>query len=468
MKAGAAAISGGYYDRNNNAVYDAGVDDTWTQTNTVTTWSCRNISCHGGNNPTPTWGVGAATCTACHSGIVPAANASILSGGTVTQRDAVSGEFGLAYGHKKTGRTVISDADCIVCHLEGDFTSQKTSAKHGDGYIDLRDPDNTAHGNGEVPIDDISGTPFRFVKFSTSYATGSRTSTGHLSNNTDNVLTQKFCLACHDSDGATNTSARSNNGGTGNATMPFGGINLGANYTVLNGAAVAGGLINAKAQFATTNSSAHPVLGPRNKDFPTPARLNAPYNNFTRVGTSGTKTNGVVLNCFDCHTSGTSLTTRTIAAHGTNNTAQVRGTFYVNSPTLCTACHAGYTAAPGATDTHGAGSAMNALPGDLDGGEAMSTVCQNCHSSQVTLPARPVPAADYHGYNALVSGGNWPAPGARPFAFIRNTVNWTGVSYHRPFRSSEFATGSATCGGDNGGCRVGNGSTRTYTPGGSY
>jgi hypothetical protein len=470
MNAGATAIQGGYYDKNNNLGYNAGADDTWAQTNTVTTSSCRTIACHGGNNPTPQWGAaspwGAATagCINCHNGVVSALRASALTGGAVTQRDNAVAEFGLAYGHKPGGKTpargAVTNADCIVCHLEGDFTTQKTSARHADGYIDLRDPDDVA--NGENPIKDISGNPYKFVKFSTSYAPGSRTSTGHLSNNIDNVLTQNFCLACHDSNGATNTTARTS-GGT--QWMPWGGVNLGATYTVLNGAAVAGGLINAKTQFATTNSSVHPVLGPRNKDLPTATRLNAPYNNQIagRVAAGAVKTNSVVLNCFDCHTSGTSLTTRTIAAHGTNNTAQVRGTFYVTGPTLCTACHAGYTG----TSNHGSGSAMN---GSSDGSEGFNTLCHNCHASNTALPARPVPAADYHGYNALLSGANWPAPGARPFAFIRNTVNWTDTAAHRPFRSTEFTTGSATCQGGAGGCRVGNGSgnTRTYLPGGSY
>ena len=57
-------------------------------------------------------------------------------------------------------------------------------------------------------------------------------------------------------------------------------------------------------------------MGPKTKDFPTPARLLAPYNNFTRAGTSGTKTAGVVINCFDCHNQPAVLTRRTVAAHG--------------------------------------------------------------------------------------------------------------------------------------------------------
>lgn len=506
MQAGATGIRNGYYDKNNNSAYNAGVDDAFSVSNSPTLASCRNVNCHatglpGATVPTPTWGTGPSNCTWCHgdppttsllwnhqgvtAGVCASCHGHNGSGathangtlnGTYTcigchsgplgTRSAITPEFGLAYGHKKSGRGAVTDADCIVCHLEGVFaTGLRSATYHQNGNVDLRDPD----GAGETPITNISGGAFTFTKFAISYAAGSRTSTGHTSN-TDvaNVITQKFCLACHDSNGATNTTARSNNGGTGTATMPFGGINLGANYTVLNGAAVAGGLINAKTQFATTNSSVHPVMGPRTKDFPTPARLNAPYNNFTRVGTSGTKTAGVVLNCFDCHTSGTALTTRTIAAHGSGGAAQVRGTFYVTSPSLCIACHAGYNVAPGSNSGHGAGSA-----GQWNGnnGEAALTRCMWCHSStglDTAAPARPRPAADYHGFNARADGTLWPTTNSKPYAFIRS---WTGTAYHRPFRGiGELTTGSATCG--NGTCpgngQVGDGSNRTYTPGGSY
>jgi len=219
------------------------------------------------------------------------------------------------------------------------------------------------------------------------------------------------------------------------------------------------------AQFATTNSSYHPVRGPLNRDFPAATRLNAPYNNNGgRAGTSGTKTLSVVLNCFDCHNTATPLTTRTVSAHG--NAAWLRGTVYASgaASTLCTTCHAGYTI----SGTHGAGSAWSATGSSHN----VAQNCQYCHASQTSTArsVRPLGAQDYHGNNALVGGGLWTGvtPNGRPFAFIRG---WTGTAYHRPFRSTEFTTGSATCGAGtcpNTGDQVGDGSTRTYTPGGSY
>ena len=248
--------------------------------------------------------------------------------------------------------------------------------------------------------------------------------------------------------------------------MPWGGVNLGANYTVANGAAVAGGLVNVFSQFSTGNSSVHPVRGPLNRDFPISTRLAVPYNNqgAGRVATGYTKSLSVVINCFDCHnnTTGTLSTLRTMIAHGTNNTTMVRGTFYVASGTLCPSCHTGYTG----TSNHGSGSAMN---GSSNGNEGFNNACYNCHSSKGTAgaPARPIAASDYHGFNRLLSGNLWPTVNSRPYAFIRA---WTGTAYHRPYRASEFTTGSATCG--TGTCpangAVGDGSNRTYTPGGSY
>ena len=408
------------------------------------------------------------SCVGCHSKAITRTKGR--PGKTLA---AVSTEFGLAWGHKKTGRGAVTDADCIVCHLEGDSATGKPSAiYHQDGNIDLRDPD----GAGETAITNISGTAFTFQRFSTSYAAGSRTSTGHTSN-TDiaNVITQKFCLACHDSNGATNTAARTA-GGT--AFMPWGGVNLGANYTVANGAAAAGGVVDVKTQLAVTNSSAHPVLGPKNRDFPTAVRLNVPYKPTGTRGTSGTLSAGVVLNCFDCHnvTGSSPLTLRSVSAHG--NAVTIRGTATVtgtpsaaNAVTLCVVCHASYQTG----NNHGAGSAFSS---STDGGMTayVSFGCNICHSSgYTTAVVRPVRAQDTHGVNVLpttgiTKTGRWSGAStgtpavvnARPYAFIRNTQV---LPNHAP-KKIGATTYSTTCmGGNVSPCSQG---TQSYTVGGSF
>jgi hypothetical protein len=376
------------------------------------------------------------------------------------------GEFGLAWGHKKSGRGAVTDADCIVCHLEGNYATQARSALHGDGNIDLRDPD----GAGETPITNMTGGAFTFTKFATSYAAGSRTSTGNTSNSVDNVLTQKFCLACHDSNGATNPTVRTP-GGT--AFMPWGGVNLGANYTVANGAAAAGGIVDVKTQLATSNRSWHPVLGPKNRDFPTAARMNDPYKPTGTRGTAGTLSQGVVMNCFDCHNvSGASpLTTRTVAAHGNAQTirgvATVSGTpSATNDVTFCKVCHAGYVTG---SSQHGAGSALSS---GTDGGMTayLNYGCNICHSSgYATAVPRPIRAQDTHGSNALGTVGTLLTATSRwstdptPVAFIRNRQV---LPQHQPKRIGATTFTNPTCmGGNVSPCSQG---SQTYSVGGTY
>ncbi|GFO66097.1 CxxxxCH/CxxCH domain c-type cytochrome [Geomonas paludis] len=446
---------------------------TFTYTYNAVGSSCSTVSCHG----TAVWGVSKLGCVGCHS--VPITRTKGRAG---VQLAAVSTEFGLAWGHKKSGRGAVTDADCIVCHLEGDSATGKGSATyHQDGNIDLRDPD----VQGETPITNIAGTAFTFQRFTTSFVAGSRTSSA-TQETIANIVTQKFCLKCHDADGAKNTTARN---ATGTQYMPFGGVNLGATYTVANGAAQAGGLINVAGQLATTNSSRHPVLAPLNRDFPTAAKNNDPYKPTGTRGTSGTLSLGVVIHCFDCHNVvGTPLTTRTVAAHGnavtlrgypvaTNATTGVpiSGTTSPTSTTaatLCRICHI-----PGTSTNHGTGSAFSS-----GGSGAMSSFipygCNQCHgSSYNTAAVRPVRAMDVHGNNVLptnatqiTSTGRWagtstgtPAQvNARPYAFIRNTQIFPN---HMP-KKIGGSTYTPTCmGGSVSPCSRG---TETYTAGGTF
>jgi len=463
-----------------------------------------------------------AACNGCHShvnadgtfndktlhinGIVEASGSCIQCHATAqtgthgTPRDAITTEFGLAYGHKKSGRSAVTDSDCIVCHLEGDFATQKaaTNGKHKDGNIDLRDPD----GAGETAITNNSGAAFTFTKYAVSYAAGSRTTT--LGNTVAEVVTVKFCMKCHDSNGATNTTARTRNAGntatTGTAFSPFEGVNLGANYTTTNGAAAAGGVVDVATQFASTNSSRHPVGAPNSRAYPYSTRLLAPYNNIGTTRDSNTqaantasprvKANSVVMVCDDCHTTATTITTRTITAHGSGGTTNMRGTYFVASPTLCTTCHTGVYA-DNTNGRHNTGSAF--AVGTTRAASAM-TKCNFCHFSindaTYTAAKRPRWGQDVHGFNNLygVTTG-WTAGaanGVRPVAFMRSWAtgggSWPTTASPRPYVVLQNATtgqgalaaGQSTCGGtfafNSGSSGVScssNGHTN-YSPGGSY
>lgn len=532
MNTGSAAINGGYYDKNNNSAYNAGLDNTFAQSNSPVLASCRNVACHstgiaGATMAAPTWGGGPANCTWCHgdppttsplynhsgvsAGVCASCHGHDGSGathadgnldGTFTcvgchtsaqgTRAAVVGEFGMAWGHKKSGRGAVVDSDCIVCHLEGVFATQARSATlHGNGNIDLRDPD----GVGEVAITNNSGGAFTMTQYAVGYGAGSRTTT--LGNTVAEVVTVKFCMKCHDANGATNTTARTNYG-TPSATMPFGGVNLGANYTTANGAAAAGGLIDVAKQFLSTNSSRHPVGAPNNRAYPYSTRLAAPYNglgtardgNLTTgtAATPRTKANSVIMVCDDCHTTGTALTTRTITAHG--SASQIRGTFFVASPTLCTTCHIGVYA-DNTNGRHNSGSAF--AVGTTRANGAMLQ-CHFCHFSQnepYAAASRPRYAQDVHGFNELQgTSAGWTAGsanGMRPIAFMRSWAtsggSWPTTASPRPYTATlagpgqfNLAAGQPQCGGTfafNGtgtspaiSCSS-NGHTN-YSPGGSY
>ncbi len=429
-------------------------------------------------------------CVSCHTIAQPSPVAQGLNA-AVTQRAAVVGEFGLAWGHKKSGRGAVTVADCIVCHLEGEYATQAASAtKHKNGYVDLRDPD----GTGEAAITNNSGGAFSFVKYAISYAAGSRTTT--LGNTIPEVVTVKFCLKCHDSNGATNTSARTP-GGT--AAMPFGGIALGANYIANNNAIGTQGLIDVATQVASTNSSRHPIGAPSLRAYPYSNRLLAPYNNIGTTRNSNTQTintasprvkaNSVILVCDDCHTTGTSLLDRTITAHGA--ATSLRGTFFVSAPTLCLTCHiAGSNGAYNNTATtspggsHGAGSAFG--PGTTRPAGALN-YCNYCHFSNPNTYAaasRPRFAQDIHGFNTMYgTSAGWTtgsANGMRPIAFMRNS-SWPSGFSPRPYTATtggpgqfNLAAGNSQCGGSfafaggNSGISCSSNGHTTYTPGGSY
>ena len=160
------------------------------------------ISCH-----THATGFGG-ECTGCH-----ATTQTITKGplaGTRSRRDVVT-EFRQTWSHKAStnatpANRTVSNADCAVCHMEANSPADATpSSLHGNGYLNLRDPDLGTEIQGVT----FAGTPGAFT------STGS-TVTGFGGFSRD--LAVRFeadpsfaalaaiqanqCLKCHDSDGA--------------------------------------------------------------------------------------------------------------------------------------------------------------------------------------------------------------------------------------------------------------------------
>ncbi|MFA4827973.1 MAG: CxxxxCH/CxxCH domain-containing protein [Thermodesulfovibrionales bacterium] len=434
-------ISGGSYTRGTS----------FSQTNTLSTTGCSNISCHGDDNPTPQWGVGIASCAGCHS---------IAQG----SRRAMTTEFtAFAWSHKKTTGAWTSN-DCGVCHMEGNPLTGATTAYHRNNLLEFRDPDTG------VTIRNVTWNGLTPGAYNTDAGTDATAATFARNTGTNTLepfaqaVQVNLCLKCHDGGanaGALSPSARVS-GGT--ATQPFG--------------TSAGTVLDISVQFNTGNASYHPVSGKQNNWYADTDTMNAPWNPAARGGGANNTTYGYLMTCWDCHDS--SLASRTIGganasstAHGNAVTLRAAYTAVADTATaLCVVCHkqsvywganGGVTA--GAGYTHMPSLGFSALNADNPLAEWTSgsyhdisswtyygcTVCHGMTTSAGVLPTRPARAENIHGSDTIGTGGTTWTSGARPYSFYRNTGN-----------NSDWATAQCTMGG----CR--SGEPGPYLPGGTY
>lgn len=375
--------------------------------------SCSTISGPGGCHGNAQWGVTQIDCITCHT------NALDAGDGAPTRR-AIVPEFDVNWSHRRTGGPV-TKYDCGVCHMEGNPTTGAVTAVHRNNVVDLRDPDTGA------TITNFSSATYTFATFASDPAAAKATAAN--TNNTDYIVAQRFCLKCHDSDGAFSSSARVTGG---SATQPFG--------------TTAGTRLDVDAQFATTNASAHPIKAPRQNSYcnSNNGTMVAPYG---VAKTPGTPSNGVVIVCWDCHNiPTTAYTNRTIDAHGSGATASLlRGVYSatLTQSTFCNVCHNNYTsfANSAATYPHGTRGNMN--------NATISGYCQHCHSGTPT-EARPERAKSVHGFNARSVA--YPSA-QRPFAFLRNTVvfvDWKPKQSLSAAANTSFGCSISSAGSSNG------------------
>jgi hypothetical protein len=247
-------------------------------------------------------------------------------------------------GTCEPGGEVVTKWDCVVCHAEGDaITGDSDSTYHQKDGVQLKDVDNNDVGMGNGPVyDDWSGlTP---------------------SQRSD------FCLSCHDANGATNISTRTDldPDATTNALNPFNDSLTNAHEPDgLDGATPAPHLrprvLDVEAQFNTSNVSHHAALGPAYVFAADCVAASDPHSCCTGAGTGPTcdlpfgsgVDNAILgvrtdlawnseLDCEDCHY-GTATTK--LSAHGTLNARYMlrdkdsNDTLAVDPNTNCYRCH---------------------------------------------------------------------------------------------------------------------------------
>jgi hypothetical protein len=380
---------------------------------------------------------GAATCDTCHAtggtGTTGANNRRVIWG--------IDGDFSTSstshHVNDGTGSEIVTKWDCATCHAEVDaLTGNLNSTYHDNGLVEMRHADNTttSYNTNGVYGDWASITP---------------------------AARSDFCLSCHDDDGATIISGRTDpdpdattdaldpfNDGVTNSHEPdgFDGTTAPHMRYRVTGQTGAGspGVVDVKSQFDVTNPSHHAVLGPAYGPGSTPDTT-APGGSLAGA-VFGTLADGSTpitwestLSCEDCHYG--SATTK-LNGHGTTNSRYMLrdasgndavGDF--SSKTLnCHACH----------DVHANPTNFPAHTGQdgnhqTDNDNIFGIACLNCHGGGLVEsyfdkgnPASYVSGAFSWG---MVHGVPAAAPtitGVTPNVFaygnaIGNVTNWTDL-----------------------------------------
>ncbi len=368
--------------------------------------------------------------------------------------------------------SALTEKDCQVCHAEYDQAAGTTSALHANGLIDLRSGDNatsfyeydpstflgspaTANsGNatwkkemsGRTQPDDTVGTPNVACALPKAPPAGWTCTKG----------LDRFCLSCHDSDGASASYALGDTGAT--AKNPFFDNTAGAavisnEYDQQNRATLAtasggtGGVVDIERRVAVTGraytaADRDASMAPANRSGAF-ARNDPPEGAFSRhairglsqsvyVGTSpawdGTTyfntVNGnqwassSVMNCADCHTNDGANTT-TGNAHGATSEYMLKdatglaGIGSSNTTVVCAQCHVGAKYVSGTHTNNGGdfswttganGKLGSARWAEANVGNVYGWACGNCHGNGAPSKAGstfPTGSSGYGGYGTI-------------------------------------------------------------------
>ncbi|QXE90541.1 Ig-like domain-containing protein [Geomonas subterranea] len=299
-----------------NPATDLGSDTVHATSNRICEVCHSQTSFHKYNN-TATGHNGTVNCTQCHS---HAAGFKGMGGSCLGCHNAPRGvrqqivgatlgatgdDFVRPSRHIKN--TTVKNVDCIVCHAEGDTTSTETSVKQ----VSL-------HGTSGAPIllrnVDSQGNPGTAGANYWSWPGRRNGGTTITSADRDNM--DRFCVNCHDSDGAATITV--DTAGTAITT----GTALARKLTPFN--PLDGGTpLNVKSQFNSGNAVGSAYASHHNLNIYT-KRYTATYASTyaTRGGWTGTSKDGVAmtwdtgLHCSDCHLNESN-------AHGARNATRM-------------------------------------------------------------------------------------------------------------------------------------------------
>lgn len=172
-----------HINRTENVTFNttkAGASAAWT----AGTKTCSNLACHGSAQ----WGGPPMDCISCHSAAL----------GDRRQVTGAGGDFVRQSRHVSNGTTtqIVTKYDCIVCHMEGDTTTYRTSTLHtgtpsSGADVNLRNVDLYTTGWiwNRHAINDLANRPYTLTAAQKSA----------MRNDMD-----RFCLTCHDSDTSAN------------------------------------------------------------------------------------------------------------------------------------------------------------------------------------------------------------------------------------------------------------------------
>ncbi|WP_224963443.1 Ig-like domain-containing protein [Geomonas subterranea] len=299
-----------------NPATDKGNDSTHATSNRICEVCHSQTSFHKYNNPTANHN-GTVNCTQCHShnaGFKGSGGSCLLCHNSprgVRQQvvGATLGSTGddFVRPSRHIKNTTVKNVDCIICHAEGDTTSTETSVKQ----VSL-------HGTSGAPVllrnVDSQGNP---GTAGTNYwSWPGRRAGGTAISSTDRDNMDRFCVNCHDSDGASTITV--DTAGTAITT----GTALARKLTPFN--PLDGGTpLNVKSQFNSGMAVGSAYASHHNLNIYT-KRYTAAYASTyaSRGGWTGTSKDNVAmtwdtgLHCSDCHLNESN-------AHGARNATRM-------------------------------------------------------------------------------------------------------------------------------------------------